>query len=639
MCGTLFERMTWIVRRLQAISLPEAVYRGRRLVSNSVRRLAGGAMGREGVYGRDLDGSHAFIHGMSPMLPILPFNIPHDHRARLLGGEVPCFWSWHRPGKDPHFWRRDPVSGTLWPDGTAKRIRYRPGNPHGDVRLVWELNRLQHLVALASIAHKQISDRERACGLIVGHLESWIEGNARPIGVNHLSAMEQALRLIAVAHTFDSTREWLPPRTRNHVLRILTSHARFIEENLSLYSSAGNHTIAEAVGLVYAGVLLPEHPRSATWLSRGLSLLQQEAPRQIRADGGPLEQSTGYLVLITDLLDLVCRLLIHTGRDPAPAVVTAVDRAKGFLTALAPGRSSLPAIGDGDDGNALSPYLDLPWPAQAPSPRSRQFPDTGITVVSFGSEDHLIFLHKDLGMPPNYGHGHGDALSLVFRWRGIDVLLDPGTGQYGGDPAVRRYFRSTAAHNTLTVQGADQARQAGPFMWRRPYESRVILSTLDRNLAAILATHNGYRDRGFTHWRGVFYQREAALAVWDYVAGPGAPDLVLHWHIGAPVSPTPDPGSFLIELHDGIRMRLTMPSGQTTNYEASRLPMAGWRSPYYGALAPCRTLSHRLDGPERREALTVFDLRGGMEESGQHLVGEDMEQWLNRFRQQASRPT
>ena len=62
-------------------------------------------------------------------------------------------------------------------------------------------------------------------------------------------------------------------------------------------------------------------------------------------------------------------------------------------------------------------------------------------------------------------HAHADALSIEVRCGGVDILADPGTYCYFGEPDWRRYFRSTVAHNTLELDGQNQSLSGGPFLW------------------------------------------------------------------------------------------------------------------------------------------------------------------------------
>ena len=64
--------------------------------------------------------------------------------------------------------------------------------------------------------------------------------------------------------------------------------------------------------------------------------------------------------------------------------------------------------------------------------------------------------------------------AVEVRYDGTDVLADPGTYCYHGEPRWRSYFRSTLAHNTIEVGGRDQSTSGGPFLWTRHARSRLI---------------------------------------------------------------------------------------------------------------------------------------------------------------------
>ena len=90
------------------------------------------------------------------------------------------------------------------------------------------------------------------------------------------------------------------------------------------------------------------------------------------------------------------------------------------------------------------------------------------------------FLIFDCGPLGDGGHGHYDALSFEAHAHGRPLVLDPGRGSYSeAPPNLRRWFRGTAAHNTVASTGstrrptraaarrADRARRACSARTRR----------------------------------------------------------------------------------------------------------------------------------------------------------------------------
>ena len=182
------------------------------------------------------------------------------------------------------------------------------------------LPRLQHLVALGLYVKQAEPEMcRRAVEVIETHLLSWIVSNPPLTGIHYVSVMECALRLIAVCHAVDLIRDRLiqPEKVWVGVLNLIESHAELIRKRVSCHSSSGNHTVAEAAGLVYAGLLFPRMDMAERWLANGLDLLEKEAAHQIRQDGGGREESLWYLRFVSDLYGLVVSLLRHH-QQPLP---------------------------------------------------------------------------------------------------------------------------------------------------------------------------------------------------------------------------------------------------------------------------------------------------------------------------------
>lgn len=556
-----------------------------------------------------------FCYDRKALLPPLIFDLVglKDEAVAITKGEIPVgggMWQWEDCAG---IWHRAPDTGRIWPDGFFGSIHYREGNPIGDVRQVWEPSRLQQLVDLAMIARTcGAVRREQAVHMLKAQLTSWVSSNPPLAGVQYVSAMECALRIISVCHALDMLRDemeddavWLA------LVRIVGSHAPLIERRLSLYSSTGNHTVAEAAGLVYAGLLFPEMARAEKWLNNGISVLTEVATNQVLPDGGGVEQSLDYHLFNIQLFSLVNALMHKHSRQMPSEISTAVDRGSRFLGTMGFDAQYLPAIGDSDGGHALSRFLKLVPNSDGSAIKTRTFPDAGYSVAQIGRRPAvgLVFDHGPLGMPPAYGHGHADALSLLLRVNGEQVLVDPGTYTYTGDQNWRRYFRGTRAHNTITVGGDDQARQESCFKWSNSFSANLIASEIDGNAdGRLVAQHDGYRDIGVRHVRGIAWAQDQWLVIRDYVFGDGVLELQLHWHLGAEPD-WQDSENFELPIPGGA-LAVRCQGGELSAHRGQRSPMIGWRSPSYGTIEPITTMRISQHGPLPHKFTTLIKLPG-----------------------------
>jgi hypothetical protein len=557
----------------------------------------------------------AFCRSAASVLPELSWNFAPapDDLADLLQGRHPALgfpWAW-QPGRAT--WHRAPDTGRLWPEKFADLIEYRPGNPVGDVRAMWEPNRLQQLVALALVTRRVPERAEAAAALLKRQLLSWHDANPMRVGVNYTCAMECALRILSVCFSGDIARPYLGADEAfwTAIATIALEHADFVNARLSLFSSLGNHTIAEGAGLYAASLIFPEVPAAGAWERRAREVLERAAHRVIMPDGGPAEQALRYHAQVLDLLEIAVRTGRHFGRD-VDALEAIQSRGAQFLAQFRCERDRLPRIGDDDDGCALSPHFSPGWAAKT-APAASSSADPPITLWSGGgysmvrlrdAEAELVFDHGPLGMAPNYGHGHADALAIHLSVRGIPALIDPGTYAYGGEVRWRSFFRSTAAHNTATVDGLSQAREAGRFLWAAPYTSHLAEAALVPDGAATLvASHDGYTSLRVRHTRAI-RMAAGSVVVIDRLTGTGVHEIVLRWHFGGPVRR--DGEAYVLPAIPGFRCWAS--GGTAQIIEGSEAPPGGWRSERYGQKEPVATVALRWFGDLPHEFVTCFAL-------------------------------
>jgi hypothetical protein len=604
------EKFRWYLRRLQVMGAREIAHRIGEVVLLQYLRLE-----RLFRFRQDHEiqwERFSFCTSVARQLPRLnvSFNPTAQEAKRILAGDWGALgfaWRWTSSGT---IWRRAPDTGKLWPANFFGSIPFRAGNPYGDVRVLWEPSRLQGLVSLALLSDHDASSKMQAGNVLERVLASWTRDNEYLMGAHYLSAMECALRLIAVCHALDMMRDVLQERAAawSRLLWLMESHASYIERRLSLHSSSGNHSIAECAGLIYSGVLFPEHARASAWRSLGLKILPEQALRQVLPDGGGIEQALWYQLFIIDLLGLVEALLGSRGEVVAPQISSAVRRGREFLCAFGENPAELPLIGDGDGGFALTSHLRLSFTcSEQDRAEVTTFPDSGYTIYQSAdpSTTRAVIDHGPLGMPPAYGHGHADALSVIVTTGGANLLVDPGTYAYNRGAAWRRYFRSTRAHNTVTVDGLDQAVQEAAFMWTCPYDTRLVASNGSQVdvVGRVLMRHDGYRRINVIHWRAVLLKRNGLVVVWDRLEGGGIHEFELNWHLGAEPSST---GAGTNELTFNNDYRIVVQGGRASIHKGEIDPPSGWQSHCYGVMTAIATLRTTWSGRTPHEFATFI---------------------------------
>lgn len=543
-------------------------------------------------------------------------------------------------------WFLDPVTGRRAPRGRyAFRIDHRSEAETGNVKQVWELSRLQHLTILAGAWF--LTGRDAYAEAVAGQLRSWWEENPFLSGVHWTSGIEAGLRLITWVWVRRLLDGWSGApdlfEDNGDAVRQVYWHQRYLSAFRSRGSSANNHVIAEAAGQLVASCAFPWFPESERWRAGAARLLQDELDRNTFPSGLDREQASDYHGFVAEL-GLVAGVEAAAAGIPLSTptwerLCRMVDAAAAFLDeTLRP-----PRQGDSDEGRAL--LVDPPaanrwsgllatgdllfgrapwWPVISPSVtstllaalgghrpvttgrggrRPSHFPDAGLTLLRTApGEGPEIWCRCD-GGPHGFlaiaGHAHADALSVEVRSGGIDILADPGTYCYHGEPQWRRYFRSTLGHNTVELDGRDQSLSGGPFLWLRHAQTRVTELSVDDDGEQVSwsAEHDGYQvlDPPAMHRRSVaLHRRERRIDIVDRVDSDGDHLLQMAYHLGPTVR---------VELDGPVgRLRWSTPGGemsarlelaeglQWSIHRGETDPPLGWYSPGFGAKEPTSTL-------------------------------------------------
>ena len=179
-----------------------------------------------------------------------------------------------------------------WPAYHYAKINYRPGNPYGDVRINWELNRLQFLPAMA------VTDEALAKSI----LADWLIKNPYLHGPGHLSSMEVALRWISIYWAICLFKQPLKKSFQKNLAGLAIASGKYIKGRTSTHSSAGNHLIIEAIGLFWIGKALENESIGQAWIGEARSILWKQIIRQLNPDGTNQEQTFWYLGFVLDAI-------------------------------------------------------------------------------------------------------------------------------------------------------------------------------------------------------------------------------------------------------------------------------------------------------------------------------------------------
>jgi uncharacterized heparinase superfamily protein len=237
-----------------------------------------------------------------------------------------------------------------------------------------------------------------------------------------------------------------------------------------------NHRTLELLAIFLAGVVFPEFERAAAWRELALQETLANARADLLPDGVHCELSTDYHHLALRNWLQVRRLAADNGHGVPREFDRALEAALEFSLHVHQPGGRVPSFSDGDarsflpllaQGAALFDRGDMQFVATGgaegtpPTQRVAHFPSSGYHVLrsDWASADaqHLVF---DCGPLGEGNHGHFDALSFELAAFGNALIVDPGRYTYSesGEANWRVHFRSTAAHNTVCVDGLNQTR-------------------------------------------------------------------------------------------------------------------------------------------------------------------------------------
>nr|WP_293837344.1 alginate lyase family protein [uncultured Arsenicibacter sp.] len=623
-------RYRWFYYRFRTMSLPEVGFRLRQYVQ---KRSDRSHMNWQPVIRlAKLPASILFTDNLGQFTNLPPLQAPiFNHKVDLT---------------QTVDWHLDLSTGRRFPLTYAKDIDIRTGEA-GNAKYVWEVNRMPFLPALA-LAYRR-AESPGLLARFMELIESWAQENPYLVGVNWYSNIEVNLRLINWFYCWNilnaSQLVKKNPAFSRFVERcwvpLIYQHCVYSRENPSHYSSANNHLIAEYAGLFIAGSFW-QFPEADEWTKYAKAGLEREIQLQHRR-GINLEQTATYIQFITDFFLIAYVVGIRTNNAFSFAYTDQLRQIAIYISVLLDCRGNLPNYGDQDNGRVValdnfeaninfrsilasaavlffdSFFKQCAWSVEPASGQvfdlknyllfgqegQEQFDELPSVNVQLGSgfyteEGHFILRKQDsaereiyiyfdaapLGFLSIAAHGHADALSFCLHIDGCPFFVDPGTYTYHTESAWRNYFVSTRAHNTVCIDGENQAFQGGALLWLNHYQTNVTKVQSGEWTDEITATHTGYERLACRHERALHFDKsEDRLLISDRIVNYGTQDrqveLMFHLHPDVFVTQLAENHFELLQLNCPDRLvRIDLlPSLTTTIHRGETEPEPlGWFS-------------------------------------------------------------
>ncbi|HEX5621997.1 MAG TPA: alginate lyase family protein [Solirubrobacteraceae bacterium] len=384
----------------------------------------------------------------------------------------------------------------------------------------------------------------------------------KTVPADHDAAEVTARRILNWIYAWQEFGELSP----GHAARLLGSigdQTAHVRENLA---PERNHRTLELYALLITALALPLPDDGL--LDFAIAELETNLHNDFRADGVHIEASTHYHCIALRSFVGARENCRGYGFQLSAEFDARLAKALDFAVHCRRPDGLIPMLSDADTGD----YAELLALAGDPQPTAlnADFPHGGYYTQRSGWGPDDAFLIFDCGPLGDGGHGHYDLLSVEAYAHGRLLLVDPGRFTYDeGPPNLRHWFRGTAAHNTVTVDGRDQT----PYTRKRPDGPTAEGRFLGRTSAPgidVLAGEARSPVYDALHQRRITFVHGRSWVIEDRLRGETEHEYDLRYHLA--------PGDAVI---DGETVRAAGLTLHLAGAAQIRLE-PGWIAPEYG---------------------------------------------------------
>lgn len=359
-------------------------------------------------------------------------------------------------------WQKDFNANYNWNFEWYKSISY--GNNSGsDIKVPWELGRLQHLPYLAY--YYSISNKLEVKEEIRNQIFDFMASNPPKFGVQWMTSMDIGIRLVNIIFTlkqFTQHKQLFDTSEMELVNSYLFDHYQHIKDNIEFSEGMrGNHYLSNLCSIVVYLCHIEETNGKSELLDKYIRLINIELSYQFYSDGTNFEASTRYHIFTSQMLvtaDLILQKLAGLSLDNSR-----MNRITSFTSELLRFEYP-PQIGDNDSGyywKIINSEL-LTSQSLIRTIKSNYIVDRLSNHLEFGyiskKVNNIDFIFKcgKVGQNGKGGHDHNDNLSYCLYFNQIPFVVDIGTYCYTSNFEKRNYYRSSLQHNVMTINQVEQ---------------------------------------------------------------------------------------------------------------------------------------------------------------------------------------
>lgn len=476
-----------------------------------------------------------------------------NRKFLVLGKEFDCVYD---EEKRHYRWHDDIIADYNYVISHYSLARVKNRVPGVDIKNLWELSRMQYLFAPALLW--KLTGNEKCAEFVKNVVEDWIDCNRLEEGPNWNIAMEAGIRVSNMVLIFQLISNYQGIHD-NFIKKIVAStyqHMNFIlrnEENVAGRTS--NHYLGGLLGLLAVSSTFTFLPNAKSVYEYARQSFEIEIKKQILDDGGDFEGSTAYQRLVGEMFSLAAVIMKNSNTEISEEYFSRLRLLSDYASAISKPDGSFPQIGDNDGGRIFQLFKEqnnsssfLVSLASAIIGKRicepfckeimcfvklkekcsvenveilRLFPESRHSIYK-AVDVYCILTAGDAHRFGMTGHIHNDKLSFELMYKGINFIVDPGSGCYTSFTHIRKTFVSIEEHSTIQIGNYQQNANFSPFSQiKSPSVTNRISVNGNMQIAELSASITLYHDDAkYMQTRKIFIDKNKdTITIKDSISG------------------------------------------------------------------------------------------------------------------------